>query len=111
MIMDRVISHLRNSGFTVYKAGNNSDIERKPCVVIGMAGYTQPWAPLPAREYTLSMILINNRSDSELERSLVETLFRLDCGEKCDFFNITDYSATLDDDDWVTTWTLRYIER
>ena len=50
MIMDRVISHLRNSGFTVYKAGNNSDIERKPCVVIGMAGYTQPWAPLPARE-------------------------------------------------------------
>lgn len=30
MIMDRVISHLRNSGFTVYKAGNNSDIERKP---------------------------------------------------------------------------------
>ena len=31
--------------------------------------------------------------------------------EQCDFFNITDYSATLDDDDWVTTWTLRYIER
>ena len=103
MIMDRVISHLRNSGFTVYKAGNNSDIERKPCVVIGMAG--------PAREYTLSMILINNRSDSEMERFLVETLFRLDCGEQCDFFNITDYSAALDDDDWVTTWTLRYIER
>ena len=71
MILDRIISHLRNSGVTVYKAGNNSDIERKPCVVIGMAGYTQPWAPLPAREYTLSMILINNRSDSELERTLV----------------------------------------
>lgn len=49
MILDRIISHLRNSGVTVYKAGNNSDIERKPCVVIGMAGYTQPWAPLPAR--------------------------------------------------------------
>ena len=111
MIMDRVISHLRNSGFTVYKAGNNSDIERKPCVVIGMVGYTQPWTPLPAREYTLSMILINNRSDSEMERFLVETLFRLDCGEQCDFFNITDYSAALDDDDWVSTWTLRYIER
>ncbi len=46
-----------------------------------------------------------------MERTLVETLFRLDCGEQCDFFNITDYSATLDDDDWVTTWTLRYIER
>ena len=42
MILDRVISHLRNSGFTVYKAGNNSDIERKPCVVISMVGYTQP---------------------------------------------------------------------
>ena len=111
MIMDRVISHLRNSGFTVYKAGNNSDIERKPCYLSSMAGYTQPWAPLPAREYTLSMILINNRSDSEMERFLVETLFRLDCGEQCDFFNITDYSAALDDDDWVTTWTLRYIER
>ena len=37
MILDRIISHLRNSGVTVYKAGNNSDIERKPCVVIGMA--------------------------------------------------------------------------
>lgn len=47
----------------------------------------------------------------EMERNLVEALSRLDCGERCDFFNITDYSATLDDDDWITTWTIRYIER
>lgn len=111
MIIERITNHLRESGFTVYKAGNDSDIERKPCVVIGMAGYTQPWLPLPAREYTLSVILLNNRSDPEMERNLVEALSRLDCGERCDFFNITDYSATLDDDEWITTWTIRYIER
>lgn len=111
MIIERITNHLRDSGFTVYNAGNDSDIERKPCVVIGMAGYTQPWLPLSAKEYTLSVILLNNRSDSEMERNLVEALSRLDCGEQCDFFSITDYSSTLDDDDWVTTWTVRYIER
>ena len=90
MIIERITNHLRESGFTVYKAGNDSDIERKPCVVIGMAGYTQPWLPLPAREYTLSVILLNNRSDPEMERNLVEALSRLDCGERCVFFNSTD---------------------
>ena len=110
MIIERLISHLRGSGFTAYKTGNDEDLERKPCVIVGMAGYTQPWLPLPAKEYTLSVILINNRSDSEMERRLEESLCRLDCGERCDFFSITDYSASLDDDDWVTTFTIRYVE-
>ena len=66
MIIERLINHLRDSGFTVYKAGNEGDIKKKPCVVIAMAGYAQPWPPLPAREYTISVLLINNRSDSEM---------------------------------------------
>lgn len=111
MIIDRIVQHLRDSGFNAFKAGNDEDIERKPCVVVGMANCTQPWLPLPAKEYTLSVILFNNRSDSEMEEKLVEALGRMDCGERCDFFNLIDSSSALDGDDWVTTWTVRYIER
>ena len=111
MIVDDIVIHLRNSGFTAYKAGNEEDLERKPCVVVEMTSRTQPWFPLPAWDYTLSVALINNRSDSEAEEKLVEALGRMDCGERCDFFNLIDSSSALDGDDWVTTWTVRYIER
>lgn len=111
MIIETIVNHLRNSGFTAYKSGNEGDLEHKPCVIVGMATRTQPWFPLPAWEYTLSIVLINNRSDSGLEGRLVDTLGKMDCGERCDFFNLTDSSSTLDGDDWMTTLTVRYIER
>ena len=111
MIIDRIVQHLRDSGFNAFKAGNDGDIERKPCVVVEMAGCAQPWLPLPAKECTLSIILFNNRSDSEMEERLVKALDGMDCGERCDFFNLMDSSSSLDGDDWVTTWTVRYIER
>lgn len=111
MIIDRIVKHLKDHGFIAYKAGNDEDLECKPCVIVGVAGCTQPWLPLPAKEYTLSVILLNNRSDSEMEEKLVEALGWMDCGERCDFFNLIDSSSALDGDDWVTTWTVRYIER
>lgn len=96
MIVNDIVKHLRNSGFTAYKAGNEEDLKHKLCVVVRVTSRTQPWLLLPARDDTLSVELINNRSDSEIEEKLVESLGRMDCGERCDFFNLIDSSSALD---------------
>lgn len=111
MIDQLIVDFLTRNGWTAYKAGNDTDIDKKPCVVVGITSVTQPWIPLMAKEFQFSITLINQSADSGLEDALMIDLTQLPLPENCDLFQITDKSGNLENDDWVTVWTARYISQ
>lgn len=111
MIIDDIVQHLNKNGLTAYAAGNAGNIERKPNIVISLAGKTQPWLPLSAWEFRIVATLTNSGRSESYQQRFLSVLESMPLTPRCDLFQLEDVSESVEDDDFITSYTIRYIEQ